>query len=85
MILTTPNTHTVAEDLRSKTLPTSVLELVKKKGFIQCGVNTGAAAFSSLNDKGEWTGFDVDFCRAVAAATLGDTNKVKYTPLTAKE
>jgi general L-amino acid transport system substrate-binding protein len=83
MILTTPNTHTVAD---TEVLPSkSVLELVKKKGFIQCGVNTGAAAFSSLNDKGEWTGFDVDFCRAVAAAILGDANKVKYTPLTAKE
>lgn len=46
------------------------LDDVKKKGFLQCGVNTGLAGFASPNDKGEWSGFDVDYCRAVAAAIL---------------
>lgn len=62
-----------------------ILEDVKNKGFIQCGVNTGLAGFSAPNDKGKWEGFDVDFCRAMAAAVFGDADKVKYTPLTSKE
>lgn len=61
------------------------LDKIKKRGAVKCGVSTGLAGFSSPNDKGEWSGLDVDFCRAVAAAALGDANKVKYTPLTAKE
>ncbi len=58
---------------------------VKAKGFLQCGVNTGLLGFSSPNDKGEWSGFDVDYCRAVASAIFGDPAKVKFTPLNAKE
>ena len=58
---------------------------MKAKGFVQCGVNTGLAGFSAPNDKGEWTGLDVDFCRAVAAAVFGDGTKVKFTGLTAKD
>lgn len=58
---------------------------VKAKGFIQCGVNSGLAGFSAPDDKGEWTGLDVDFCRAVAAAVFGDGTKVKFTPLSAKD
>jgi general L-amino acid transport system substrate-binding protein len=58
---------------------------VKAKGFLQCGVNTGLAGFAAPDDKGEWKGLDVDFCRAVAAAIFGDGTKVKFTPLTAKE
>jgi general L-amino acid transport system substrate-binding protein len=61
------------------------LDDVKAKGFVQCGVNTGLAGFAAPNDKGEWSGFDVDICRAVAAAIFDDPNKVKYTPTTAKE
>ena len=52
---------------------------------MQCGVNTGLAGFSAPDDKGDWTGLDVDFCRAVAAAVFGDGTKVKFTPLSAKE
>ena len=62
-----------------------ILDDVKKKGFIQCGVNTGLAGFSAPNDKGKWEGFDVDFCRAMSAAIFGNADKVKYTPLTSKE
>ncbi|MDW6021331.1 amino acid ABC transporter substrate-binding protein [Mesorhizobium sp. BAC0120] len=61
------------------------LDDVKKKGFLQCGVNTGLPGFAAPNDKGEWTGFDVDYCRAVAAAVFGDGTKVKFTPLSAKD
>ena len=61
------------------------LDDVKAKGFVQCGVNTALAGFSAPDDKGEWTGLDVDFCRAVAAAIFGDGTKVKFTPLSAKD
>lgn len=63
----------------------ATLDAVKKKGFVQCGVNTGLPGFSTADEKGNWTGLDVDVCRAVAAALFGDAGKVKYTPLTAKE
>ena len=60
------------------------LDDVKKKGFLQCGINTGLPGFAFTDDKGVWQGFDVDFCRAVAAAVLGDATKVKFTNLTGK-
>jgi general L-amino acid transport system substrate-binding protein len=63
----------------------TTLEDVKAKGFVQCGVNTGLLGFGSTDDKGEWKGFDVDYCRAVASAVFGDPKAVKFTPLTAKE
>ncbi|PDT13076.1 amino acid ABC transporter substrate-bindnig protein [Rhizobium sp. J15] len=56
---------------------------VKAKGFIQCGVNTGLAGFAAPDASGNWAGFDVDFCKAVAAAVFGDPTKVKFTPLSA--
>ena len=61
------------------------LEDVKKAGVLKCGVSTGLGGFSAADDKGNWKGLDVDVCRAVAAAVLGDAKKVKYNPLTAKE
>ena len=61
------------------------LENVKTKGYLNCGVSTGLAGFSQKDEKGNWSGIDVDVCRGVAAAVLGDATKVKYKPLTAKE
>ena len=58
---------------------------VKRKGHVQCGVSQGVPGFSNPDQKGNWTGIDVDVCRAVAAAVLGSADKVKYSPLTAKE
>ncbi len=63
----------------------ATLDAVKKKGFVQCGVSTGLPGFSAADDKGAFTGIDVDMCRGVAAAIFGDADKVKYSPLTAKE
>ncbi len=63
----------------------STLDSVRSKGFVQCGVNTGLAGFSLPDSKGVWRGIDVDVCRAVAAAVLGDPAKVRYTPLTAQQ
>ncbi|MGF0537972.1 amino acid ABC transporter substrate-binding protein [Agrobacterium sp. ES01] len=62
----------------------ATLDDIKSKGFVQCGVNTGLAGFASPDAQGNWTGFDVDYCKAVAAAVFGDATKVKYTPTTAQ-
>ncbi len=71
--------------LTAPALAGPTLDGVRAKGHVQCGVSEGLPGFSSPNDKGEWSGIDVDVCRAVAAAVLGDANKVKFTPLTAKQ
>lgn len=63
----------------------ATLQKVKDRGELVCGVNTGIAGFSAPDDKGNWSGLDVDFCRAIAAAIFKDAGKVKYVPLTAKE
>ena len=63
----------------------ALLDQVKQKGFVQCGVTQGLPGFSSPDDKGSWTGLDVDYCRALAAAIFDDPTKVRYTPLTAKD
>ena len=55
---------------------------VKARGELNCGVNTGLVGFAAPDANGNWTGFDVDFCKAVAAAVLGDATKVKYVPTT---
>ena len=65
---------------KSKTLKNTI-----KKGFVRCGVSQGLPGFSNADASGNWTGVDVDVCRAVAAAVLGDAGKVKFTPLSAKE
>ena len=62
----------------------STLADVKAKGYVQCGVSTGIPGFSMPDDKGRWSGLDVDMCRAVSAAVFGDADKVRYTPLTAE-
>lgn len=58
---------------------------VKKKGFVQCGVNTGVAGFAQLDNKGQWSGLDVDLCRAIAATIFNDASKYKVTPLTTQQ
>ncbi|MCA8929799.1 MAG: amino acid ABC transporter substrate-binding protein [Alphaproteobacteria bacterium] len=60
------------------------LDDVKAKGYLDCGINTGLIGFAAPDDKGEWSGFDVDMCRAVAVAIFGDRTKVKFTPTTGK-
>jgi len=61
------------------------LDGVRARGQLVCGVNTGVAGFSATDAKGRWNGLDVDLCRAVAAAVLGDAGKVKYVPLNAQQ
>ncbi|MGB0203577.1 MAG: amino acid ABC transporter substrate-binding protein [Neptuniibacter sp.] len=69
----------------SVTAQAGTLEDVKQRGTLSCGVSTGLAGFSQKDENGKWSGLDVDVCRAVAAAVLGDAGKVQYKPLTAKE
>jgi general L-amino acid transport system substrate-binding protein len=59
------------------------LDAVRVRGALVCGVNEGLPGFSFVDDRYAWGGFDVDFCRAVAAAIFGDANKVKLVPLSA--
>jgi general L-amino acid transport system substrate-binding protein len=61
------------------------LKKVQDRGALMCGVSQGLPGFSSPDDKGNWTGFDVDVCRAVAAAVFNDPTKVKFLPLSAKD
>lgn len=63
----------------------ATFDAVKKRGKLVCGVTTGLPGFSAPDEKGNWTGIDVDTCRAVAAAMFGDATKVDFKPLTAKE
>jgi general L-amino acid transport system substrate-binding protein len=64
---------------------TRTLKRTVRRGEVLCGVNAGLPGFSIPDDKGNWTGFDVDFCRAVAAAIFDDPNKAKFVPLDANE
>jgi general L-amino acid transport system substrate-binding protein len=63
----------------------TTLDQVKERGLLLCGGHTGAPGFSLPDSQGNWTGFDVEICRAVAAAVLGDANKVRLTPLTSQQ
>lgn len=58
----------------------STLAAARERGAVRCGVSTGVAGFSMRDDLGEWKGFDVDFCRAVAAAALGKADRVEFVP-----
>ena len=64
---------------------TRTLDAVKQRGQLVCGVNVGLPGFGAADDKGVWSGLDVDYCKAIAAAVLGDAGKVRYVPTTTKE
>ncbi len=61
------------------------VDAIKARGQLVCGVNTGLVGFAAADSSGQWSGLDVDVCRAVAAALLGDAGKVKYVPLNAQQ
>ncbi len=61
------------------------LDDIKARGKLLCGVNAGLLGFAAKGENGAWAGFDVDFCRAVAAATLGDAAKAEFVPLTTQD
>ncbi len=61
------------------------VDAIKARGQVVCGVNTGLAGFAQADSSGNWSGLDVDVCKAIAAALLGDANKVKWVPLNAQQ
>ena len=61
------------------------IDTIKQRGQMVCGVNPGLAGFSIADSQGNWSGLDVDICRAVAAALLSDATKIKWTPLSAQQ
>jgi general L-amino acid transport system substrate-binding protein len=84
-LLTTLGVALTSSLLMSTAQAGEVLDKVKAKGFVQCGVSQGLPGFSNTDVNGEWSGLDVDFCRGVAAAIFGDATKVKFSPLSASE
>jgi general L-amino acid transport system substrate-binding protein len=76
---------TLALLLAGATSAQGTLQEIKVRGELRCGVNNVLPGFGSVNDQGEFEGFDVDFCRAIAAAVLGDANAVEFRPLSAQE
>lgn len=73
-------TQTAAPDFASPTLAA-----IKRRGRLNCGVHEGLVGFAYTDNRGEWRGFDVDFCRALAAAVLGNKNAVRFVPLTSSQ
>lgn len=61
------------------------LDSIRQKDLLSCGVNTGLSGFAQADSQGKWSGIDVDICKAVAAAVLGNAEKVRYTPLSAPQ
>ena len=61
------------------------VDAIKARSPLICGVNTGLAGFAAADSQGNWSGLDVDVCKAIAAAMLGDASKVKYVPLNAQQ
>ena len=61
------------------------VEAIKQRDAISCGVNTGLAGFGAADSQGKWSGLDIDMCRALAAAVLGNADKVRYVPLSAPQ
>ena len=75
-----PQSRTFAPEFASPTLAA-----VRRRGRLNCGVHEGLVGFAYTDNRGEWRGFDVDFCRALAAAVLGDSNAVRFVPLTSSQ
>ena len=74
--------------LAAATLPAhagKTIDTIKQRGQMICGVNPGLAGFSIADSQGNWSGLDVDICKAVAASLLGDATKIKWTPLSAQQ
>jgi general L-amino acid transport system substrate-binding protein len=74
----------VAVVLAASVAPADTLSAVRARGALLCGVNEGLPGFSDVDERGQWSGFDVDFCHAIAAAVFNDPNKVRLIPLSAE-
>lgn len=78
-------TFAIAATLPAGAVFAQTLKTVKDRGTLSCGVTHGLPGFSAPDDKGNWTGLDVDLCRAIAAVVLNDPTKIKFVPLSAKD
>ena len=78
-------TFALAAGLSTGAATAQTLKTVKDRGLLSCGVSQGLPGFSAPDDKGNWTGLDVDVCRAISAAIFNDPSKVKFVPLSAKD
>ena len=78
-------TLALATGFTAQAASAQTLKTVKERGQLSCGVSQGLPGFSSPDDKGNWTGLDVDICRAIAAAVFNDATKIKFVPLSAKD
>ena len=79
-------TLALAAGLTSQTASAqTTMKTIKDRGMLSCGVSQGLPGFSAPDDKGNWTGLDVDICRAIAAAVFNDPTKVKFVPTSAKD
>jgi general L-amino acid transport system substrate-binding protein len=78
-------TLAIAASLPAAAVSAQTLKTVKDRGILSCGVTSGLPGFSAPDDKGNWTGLDVDLCRGLAAAILNDPSKIKFVPLSAKD
>ncbi len=74
-----------ATDLTEIELASPTLARVRQRGYLLCGVHEGLVGFAYTDNKGSWRGFDVDFCRATAAAVLGNPDAVRFVPLTSSQ
>lgn len=70
---------------RDEATDSPTLTAIKRRGRLNCGVHQGLVGFAYTDNRGAWRGFDVDFCRATAAAVLGDPDAVRFVPLTAEQ
>src|SRR5271170_7947214 len=78
-------TLALAAGLSAQAAHAQTLKTVTDRGQLSCGVSQGLPGFSAPDDKGNWTGLDVDICRAIAAAIFNDPTKVKFVPLSVKD
>jgi general L-amino acid transport system substrate-binding protein len=78
-------TLAAAAALSAQAATAQTLKTIQDRGMLSCGVSQGLPGFSTPDDKGNWTGLDVDICRAIAAAIFNDPNKIKFVPLSAKD
>jgi len=69
----------------ASTASAGTLDNVKQKGQVVCGANPGTAGFGVPDQQGNWTGLDVEYCRAIAAAIFNDPTKAKFVPLSSKD
>ena len=84
LVITTPAAAVAQSDPSAKTTAGATLAAVRKRGVVRCGTSPSYPGFGQVGDDGRWSGFDVDFCRAVAAAVFGDPGKVEFVPQTAR-